>query len=294
MQQLSLPALVGYDSALMARLPESSQRHIARVAEAWLLSCALLASPVAYAAWLIEHQLWLALLLGAFTFVMVLNLVRLSSAGGGAATHASGEEVSDYRPALGASLVIGLLALLFAQPAQLPLWKAELDGPVQAQRALLIAQHEQALDNLGLGNAGEYRMKIARCDFLVLRLQHMWRSPTRALQLTGLYILAVLVPAVWARIVALGALREYARARWQRDRRSIVRDTRATARRVEAELTRFPSYVPSPAAFADPPFDTRVASALLLPHRQATAAAPIGPRWFARWQRWFARRSKRA
>jgi hypothetical protein len=282
---LTLPALVGYDSALLAQLPEASQRHIARVAEAWLLSCALLASPVAYAVWMIEHTLWLSLLLGAFTFAMVLNLVRLTSAGGGAAGHASEEVVREYRPALGASLVIGMLALLFAQPAQLPLWKAELDAPVAAQRAALIAQHEQGLHNLGIADDGDYGRQLARCDFLVLRLEAMWRSPTRALQLTGLYVLMVLVPAVWARIVALSALREYAHLRWKRDRRAIVRETRASECVAEAELARFPSYVPRQKSFADAPFNTRVASALLLPRMRIEATQPAKRSWLARWSK---------
>jgi hypothetical protein len=278
MQTHSLPVLVGYDATLLARLSESSQRHIARVAEAWLLSCALLASPVAYAAWLIEHALWLALLLGAFTFAMVLNLVRLTSAGGGAATHASEARVRRYRPALGASVVIGLLALLFAQPAQLPLWKAQLDGPVAAQRELLGRQHEQALSALGMAADDDYRRTLSRCDFLVLRLKHMWRAPTRALQLTGLYAIAVLLPAVWARIVALAALREYALLRWRRDRRAIVRAHRAATRAVQAELARYPSYAAKPALFADAPFDTRIASPLLAAPLPVTKAEPRAQR----------------
>jgi hypothetical protein len=274
MQTHSLPVLVGYDATLLARMPESSQRHIARVAEAWLLSCALLASPVAYAAWLIEHALWLALLLGAFTFAMVLNLVRLTSAGGGAATHASEARVRRYRPALGASVVIGMLALLFAQPAQLPLWKGQLDGPVAAQRELLIDQHERALAALGIAADDNYRRTLSRCDFLVLRLKHMWRAPTRALQLTGLYVIAVLLPAVWARIVAIAALREYALLRWRRDRRVIVRAAQTAARAVQAELARYPGYTAKQALFADPPFDTRIASPLLARPMPVTKPKP--------------------
>lgn len=278
MQPHTLPVLVGYDATLLARLPEHSQRHIARVAEAWLLSCALLASPVAYAAWLIEHTLWLALLLGSFTFAMVLNLVRLTSAGGGAATHATEAQVRRYRPALGASVVIGMLALLFAQPAQLPLWKAQLDAPVAVERELLIRQHDQALSALGMAQDHDYRRSLARCDFLVLRLKHMWRSPTRALQLTGLYVIAVLLPAVWARIVALSSLREYALLRWRRDRRGIVRAAQATTRAVEAQLAQYPGYAPKPALFADPPFNTRVASPLLATPMPVLKPKPRAPR----------------
>jgi hypothetical protein len=223
--------------------------------------------------------------MGAFTFVMVLNLVRLASAGGGAATHLDEDAVRAYRPALGPSAVVGLLALLFAQPAQLPLWSAELAAPIAAERTRLAAQHEAALASLGVADGGVYAAELARCDFLVLRLTTMWRrAPTRALQLTGLYMLAVLLPALWARVVARASLREYALARWRRDRRGIVRATSAAEHEADALLRAYPSYAPSVPAFADPPFNTRVASPLLLPTRTAREPAPAAARGF--WQRW--------
>ena len=275
----ALPALVGYERTLLARLPDWAQRQIARVAEAWLLSCLLLASPLAYALWLIEHRLWLALGMGAFTFIMVLNLVRLSSAGGGAATHLSEEDVRAYRPALGPGAVIALLALVCAQPAQLPLWKGQLEQAVAAERALLITQHEQALASLGLHDRDGYRDQLARCDFLVLRLKEMWRAPTRALQFTGLYLVLVLLPVLWARVVARTALREYALERWRRDRRAIVRADRATQREADAILARYPGFEPRPSPFADPPFNTRVAGALLRSRKHPL----LRPRFALRW-----------
>lgn len=285
MQHHTLPALVGYDTALLAQIPEASQRHIERVAEAWLLSCALLASPVAYAAWLIEHSLWLSLAVGLATFLLVVNMLRLVAAGGGAATQLSEASVKQYRPALGASLVIGLLALLFAQPAQLPLWRAQLDAPVQVQRELLIAQHAQALQSLGLAEDGDYRRQLEHCDFLVLRLKHMWQAPTRALQLSVLYVLAVLLPTLWARFVALSALREYQLLRWKRDRRQIMRETQATRRVVSAQLAHWPSYVPSADKFADPPFNTLVESPLLKAPRPRRTKAETKRSWLQRWEK---------
>jgi hypothetical protein len=298
----ALSALVGYERALLARLPDWAQHQIARVAEAWLLSCLLLASPLAYALWLIEHQPWLAATMGVFAFVMVLNLVRLSSAGGGAATHLSEAEVSAYRPALGSGAVIALLALVCAQPAQLPLWKGQLEQAVDAQRSALVAQHERALAELSAGattpeGAGAttpegaerndgYREQLARCDFLVLRLKAMWRAPTRTLQLTGLYVVLVLVPVLWARVVARAALREYALERWRRDRRAIVRADRAAQREAAALLAHFPGYEPQPSPFADPPFNTRVAGALLAAR---TSTKPARSRFRLRWP-WSRRR----
>lgn len=286
-QHHTLAALVGYDVGVLTELPAPAQRHLERVAEAWMLSCALLASPLAYATWLIEHSLWLSLAVGLGSFFVVLNMLRLAAAGGGAAAHFPEQRIRRYRPALGTSLVLGMLALLCAQPAQLPLWSTELEAPVRAQRALLIEQHERALDELGLAKDAHYQRQIERCEFLVLRLQHMWRSPTRALQLTALYVLLVLLPLLWARYVALSALRAYELLRWRQNRASIVREARAVDRSVRASLAQWPTYSARESAFADAPFDTSVRSALLLAPRRPRAAPEPPPkrRWFKPWRR---------
>lgn len=266
MEHSTLPALLGYEAELMAALPDGEQRQIERVCEAWLLSSVLLTAPLAYAAWLVEHSLLLSLVLAAGALFVVMNMLRLSIAGGGVAAGATQQEVARYRPALGATAVIGVLALLFAQPAQLPLWKGELDATVAAHRQALIAQHARALSALGQSQGDRYSEQLTRCDFVVLRLTTLWKTaPTRGLQLTAFYVLLVLLPTLWARFVALGALQAFALARWRRDRGLIVARYRESERVRDALLARFSSYSARDSAFADPPFETRVASALLLP-----------------------------
>jgi len=286
MQHSTLPVLLGYDRSLLERLADGEQRQIERVAEVWLLSSVLLACPVGYAAFLIEHSLALSLTLGAGALFVVLNMLRLSIAGGGVSAPAERAEVLDYRPALGATFVIGALALLFAQPAQLPLWKAELDPVVDQHRQELIVNHERSQAALGHELDDSYRSEVARCDFVVLRLQAMWKTPTRALQLSAFYVLVVLLPTLWARFIALDALRAYALARWQRDRRVIVHAHGQSERERTRLLARFPSFVASESPFADPPFETRVRSPLL--------SAPLPQPERKQKRSWLKRWSKRA
>jgi hypothetical protein len=294
MQHSTLPALLGYDRALLALLKEDEQRQIERVAEAWFLSSALLACPLGYAAWLIEHSLLLACVLGAGALFVVLNMLRLSIAGGGVPARALHKDVTQYRPALGATVVIAMLALLFAQPAQLPLWRTELAATVAEHRQQLIARHDRSLAALGQATDDHYRAQILSCEFVVLRLTTIWKQPTRALQLTAFYVLVVLLPTLWARFIALTALRAYALARWQRERRFILRAHAQSERERSVLLSRFPSYLERESAFADPAFETRVASALLVPRLVSLARGParFDPqparkpkrRWFQRWQ----------
>jgi hypothetical protein len=293
-QHSTLPALFGYESQLMATLPEGEQRQIERVCEAWLLSSVVLTCPLAYAAWLVEHSLLLSLLLGAGALFVVMNMLRLSIAGGGVPAGAQREQAERYRPALGATVVIGVLALLFAQPAQLPLWKSELDATVAAHREALIAQHDQALGEArGDARGDSYRSELTRCEFVVLRLTTIWKTaPTRSLQLTAFYVLLVLLPTLWARFVALEALQAFALARWRRDRGLIVARYRESDQVRDALLGRFPSYRARASAFADPPFETRVASPLLTaarqqPTRQAKRA------WLAPARRRFSRAERK-
>ena len=280
MKHSTLPALLGYDEALLAQLGEGEQKQIERVAEAWLLSSVLLAVPIGYAVWLIEHSLALAVLLGAGMLFVVLNMLRLSSAGGGVAPGKPLSDVQTYRPALGTTLVIGMLALMFAQPAQLPLWRTELDPIVAEQRERLAAEHERSSRSAAERDTDGYRESLARCDFIVLRLTTIWKQPTRALQLTSFYVLLVLLPTLWARFLALDALRAYALARWRSERTAITAAHAAHERLRSSLLGRFASFAPRPSAFLDPPFDTRVASALLTP--ALSQARPARGSWLAR------------
>lgn len=304
MRELSLPTLLGYDPLLLRRLATAHQRQLGRVAEAWLLSCVLLASPLGYAAWLVEHSVWLSALASLGTFLLVLNMLRLITAGAGAAPHFSRAELASYRPTLASTVLVGMLALLFAQPAQLPLWSQSLAQPIAEHRQIMIEEHQRSRAALSveahpstlasprarfdpprereLAGQDHYGSELSRCEFLVLRLTWIWRQPGRALRLTGVYLLLVLLPALGARMFALDSLRAYELLRWQQSRRTVVREAHANTRQVESLLSSFESYTRGKPHWADPPFNTQVVSPLLLPDtRSIERAKPARSPWFS-------------
>ncbi len=236
----SLATLLGYDALVLARIREGELRALEHMVEAWLLSCVLLSCPVGYALWLTEHSLVLALLGSAGTFALTLTWLRLSTAGGGASPHASAADVRNWQPAWGPTALMALLTLLLSQPAQLPLWRAQLDPIVQSRRGALLVEENLLAAQLDLPDARSYQQRIGSSEFVVLRLQAMWREdPLRAARLTFAYALLVLLPTLLGRLFWLPALRAYELERWQRTRLLIRRESRASARRVAAELRRW-------------------------------------------------------
>jgi hypothetical protein len=248
----TLPALFGYDPVLLAELKPKRQRAINLLAEAWIISSAMLAAAVGYALWLVEHSLWLSLASALGMGLVVVNLLRLVVAGSGAAPHLARDHVQEYRPALGPTFVLSMLAVLLAQPAQLPLWQAELAGPMNEHRANLLEQQEALARELGQ----YFRQELSESDFLAWRVREIWKDPQRAFILSALYWLLVLLPTLAGRFVALSALREYELARWKEARAQIQAEGRAAAGHVQASLAPYPSYrAPLHAKLAHP-FDT--------------------------------------
>lgn len=232
--------LLGYDATLLRQLTSDELKTLDRLVEAWLLSCLLFACPIAYALWLIEHSILLSGL-GAFgTFALVFLLLRLSVAGGGAAPHLPRSELETWTPALGPTAVLFLLALLLSQPAQLPLWRTELAGAVDAHRRALVAAQHALGDEPLLQGASTRAAQHEQNEFLAVRLQAMWSTDApRALRFTFLYALLVMLPAAWARLFGLKALRAYERKRLAQMLKLIRRDERLTEARVRVELSRW-------------------------------------------------------
>lgn len=277
----SLPRALGYDPRLVQSLTPGAQRQIRRIAEGLMFSALLLSSPAAYAAFLVEHSLFLSVTLGCALWLTFLNMLRLVTAGGGAAAHLTEERVRTHRPALGASVVLAVLAFVLAQPAQLPLYRGTLDGDVAAERSRLVAQHERSLSTLGAPADRAFEQRLARCDFLVLRLRKVWEKPARALWWSTAYVLVVLFPALFARFVALSALREYELARFRQTRAVVRQATAQSEAERDALLAAYPDYVRRAPSYADPPFNTRIASPLMMPVRRRDSSL------LARaWRRW--------
>jgi hypothetical protein len=232
----------GYDPGLLARLSEPERQRLASVAAGWLLSLALLAVPAGYTLWLVEHSLALSLVVGSATFLLVLNLLRVVTAGGGIQAGAPVSAVRHYRPGLAPATFLLVLAGLFAQPAQLPLHAAELDPQVDAYRAELGREHVLRT-GLDQASAARFQAELAGCDFVVKRLLLLWEQPNRAARFTLLYCLLVLLPALFRQLVALDAVRAYELERYRASRARVGEDRERTTRDMHEALRRFPSFV---------------------------------------------------
>src|SRR3954452_14119899 len=101
----SPPRIFGYDHELLAQLRPAGRAAIQVLAEAWLGSSAVLAASVGYALWLVEGSLWLSLGASLGMWMVVVNLLRVVVAGGGAAPQLDTSELAEYRPALGPAFV---------------------------------------------------------------------------------------------------------------------------------------------------------------------------------------------
>lgn len=241
----ALATLFGYDPRLCVQLPVGRRGAMRRLSAAWLLSCLLLAGPLGYAVFTLEHSLLLATGVASASFVLFVNMVRLTVAGGGLGPEATDAELAVYRPGLAPLGMLAVLSVLLAQPAQLPFFHDALNGSVEAQRALLVERHARVHASGDATAQADYARRLEQCDFLVWRLARLWDDPRRALPLAVVYVLLVLLPALWSRFVALDTLRDYERLRLA-ERRAATRRERARAEaRVEAHLRTHPTYAPS-------------------------------------------------
>ncbi|HKU41187.1 MAG TPA: hypothetical protein VJR89_23655 [Polyangiales bacterium] len=241
--------LLGYDARLLSRLPAAERDAIEWLAAGWAFSCALLAGPIGYAAWLATHSAVVAAAVGCGALALLGAVLRLTIAGGGAAPHRPAQA---HDPSAGPAILIGVLALLFAQPALLPLSRAELEAPLARHRSELLERHTASARQAGSAPSAAYARELARCEFLALRLQHSWHRPARAAGYTFGYVLIVLLPSLLGRTAARAALRRYERERVRVQRR-VIRRAAATAQAELAELlARYPSYEPRLAPRLDP------------------------------------------
>ncbi len=273
--------LIGYDPRIARLLPESSQRQIEWLAEGYLLSAFMLTAPIAYAVWVIQHSVLAALLCAAFAWCLILVVLRLLTAGGGVAPHMDDNEVRTHSPSLIPMLLWFALAALFAQIAQLPVFRDELNVAVNAHRTELMVRHDAARDLLGTEIHPEYGDEIARCEFLMFRIQNLWKRPGRTLALTAIYVALVISPFVFAFLFASRALREYNFARAADMRRAILHETQRADAERQRLLLRF-NATATTRHYADAPFNRRVRTPLLMSlapiPRAAKSAVPRKPR----------------
>jgi hypothetical protein len=189
--------------------------------------------------------------------LVVVNLLRLVVAGSGAAPQLPFEQVREYRPALGPTIVLSMLAVLLAQPGQLPLWRDQLAAPLAAHREALLAQQQALAQELGQEPQPAFRAELAQSDFLAWRVREIWKAPQRAFVISALYWLLVLLPTLAGRFVALSALREYEEARWHAVRARVTLEGQRAARQLQESLAPYPSYVSRVHPQLAAPFEAR-------------------------------------
>lgn len=261
-------ALVGFDPGIAVSLPEPLRRKIEWLSEGYLLSVFMLAAPICYTVWLIEHSLLAMLLCSSFALVLMLTVLRLLNSGGGIAPHMTDGDVRAYSPTLVPLLVWFVLALLFAQIAQLPVFQRELDASVRAHRTELMKEHDAARRQVGAEIHPEYGADIERCEFLMFRMQQLWSRPGRTLALTAAYVAMVTAPFVFGFLFAGEALRAYSTRKVVAMRQTVLReaqDAEAERRRLLRQFTD----EAAPPLYADAPFNRRVRAPLLMSIRRA-------------------------
>jgi hypothetical protein len=231
--------LLGYDRALLGAIPASLCRDLDSLSQAWLVSCVLLGFPMGLALWLVEHSLILAFLAAFGTALLVLNLLRLLTAGSGTAPELPLKR--GYRPSLTPMAMLFGLALIMSQPAQLLHASDEVRQQVAEHRQELLASHSAALAEVGRGGEDHFVKDIEACEFVVLRLSLLWNSPQKALLWTLLYVALALLPAALARTSYLKASRAYERARYRKAKGEIGAIEEKTRQAVAAALQSYPT-----------------------------------------------------
>jgi len=212
-------SLVGYDKDLLSGMHDRERGSLRAAGIAWLGACVVLGVSAGYAAYLVVPSPIAPALLGPGITLLMVNLLRILTAGGGCSLRKSmsdAEEVtSTYRPSLIPAAVFGVMAALLSQPAQLAFWPG-LDKEVAVHRAEMIAEHEAAAVELGVDPeiANEALMSAG---FPIFRLKRIWQEPKRALRWTALICMLVLFPAFWSQFFALKARRSYELLRYRRD-----------------------------------------------------------------------------
>lgn len=244
MQRERILTTIGYDSSLVAELSEKDRSSLRGAAVSWLVACVVLGVAAGYAAHLVLSGTAAPVIGGITVTLLTVNLLRVITAGGGSKLGAtvaeSEEECRRYRPSLIPALVFGVLAIILAQPAQIPFW-SELEPQVELHREQLIEQHNVAAMELGT-NADYYRAELEAAGFPIFRLKLIWQDPKRAVRLTFIILFLVLTPAFWSQIFAIESIRAYERERARRKHEAAIALDREARHTITELLGHWPTY----------------------------------------------------
>ncbi|MCP4447639.1 MAG: hypothetical protein GY811_20220 [Myxococcales bacterium] len=244
MQRERILTTIGYDTALVAELSEKDRSSLRGAAVSWLVACVVLGVAAGYAAHLVLTGTAAPVIGGITVTLLTANLLRVITAGGGSKLGAtlaeSEEECRRYRPSLIPALVFGVLAVILAQPAQIPFW-SELEPQVEQHRQELIEQHNVAAMELGT-NADYYRAELEAAGFPIFRLKLIWKDPKRAVRLTFIILFLVLTPAFWSQIFSIDSVRAYELERAKRKHEAVLVLDGEMRQEVSELLGHWPTY----------------------------------------------------
>lgn len=248
-----LLSLAGYDPEVTRALGPSSARRLSLIALFHLLPCALMGGAAGYASHLTQGDWPLSLTVGLAFGGFVLNLLRVSVAGGGMAPHKTHVQAQRFRPAMPPVIVIAVLATLLGQPAILPVFADELKPALATHRAALLRQHraspppervtaDSEAGKLRAQRAARYQQNVMAASFAARRVTMVWRAPLRPAALTLAFVLSCVLPLLLARLPLVSAVRHYELVRRQRLEIHLHALEASTAREVHDALARFATY----------------------------------------------------
>lgn len=281
--------LLGYDARLASELSPVAQGQLRSVVVGWLAVLVLLAWPLGYVFWLTEHSIVLAIIGAVSVYGLCLNLLRVAVAGGGAGVSFSPERVRGWRPGLVPPAFLLVMACLMAQPAHLLFSHDDHSAAVAARRVELLAKHVASVMNVdhpsspapndtthaAPNSAGSFTASLSECEFVVYRVQLLWRNPSSAVRFTALYALLVLIPVFWVRFVALEALRAYEWRRYREVLTHVLAGRTGTSGAVREVLSNWASYAAAQSFNDDAQHDLELTGRALSEPRRVPRSQPI-------------------
>ncbi len=238
-----LPSLIGFDAEIIERMEQKQARRLRNLLRWYFAPCVCMGASGGLFLWLVEGSVVGALLLAGAIGLMVLNLLRLLVAGGGAAPHWSEARAARWTPTLPPLLILGGLAACFAQPVQLAAFSSLVDQDVEQYRAQLLSEHA---DVQALTTAESYRQRLDDCYFATYRLSVLWHHPERPLLFTFVFCGVALLPLLLGHTTHLGVLRAYELLRWQDTRHDVLTQEHEHQLAVHAALSHYRLFAPGP------------------------------------------------
>lgn len=140
-----LARFIGYDPTHVEPLPVAQRRALAGVAAGLWPGTALIGLSAGYGAFLTSDSVGLGVVVGLVAPLYLVNLMRVSVAGGGVAPHQSLKTTATWTPRVVPLVMLACLGGFFAQPLILLALESEHDPMIRELQTALTEMHEQAV-----------------------------------------------------------------------------------------------------------------------------------------------------